>query len=466
MSAIHFGAAETADEGATTRLARFTAETQLSDLPEPVTTRLRDCFLDFIGIAAFAARMADSSAPLRAGVRALDLGGGPATVLGEARGYSWRYAALLNGAYAHALDFDDTNQLQIGHPGAPVIAAALSEAERCGADGRAFLEALAVGYEVCCRIGAALGTSAYDRGFHITPVSGIFGAVAAVAKLRSLAPEVVSNAFGLALSKAAGSMQYLENGAWNKRLHPGFAAHDAMLCTTLAETGVVGAAAALEGRFGLLTGYTDAPDREILVEGLGQRWLLLETAIKPYPSCRLTHGAVDGALRLRAQLAPRDPRRASIGVSLSPTAMKIVGERLPGKLAPRNSVDAQFSVYFQVAAAWLYGAVDWSVYDRLQDEGIAALAQRITVSVDPTLPKAGARVVVELDGETAFARVETPLGEPEAPLGWDALERKFRSLAEPVYGERAGLIARRVAALTPATRIADIVGLLRTDTDP
>ena len=88
------------------------------------------------------------------------------------------------------------------------------------------------------------------------------------------------------------------------------------------------------------------------------------------------------------------------------------------------------------------------------------------MSVDPTLPKAGARVVVELDGETAFARVETPLGEPEAPLGWDALERKFRSLAEPVYGERAGLIARRVAALTPATRIADIVGLLRTDTDP
>jgi len=83
-----------------------------------------------------------------------------------------------------------------------------------------------------------------------------------------------------------------------------------------AETGVVGAAAALEGRFGLLTGYTDAPDAKSWLRGWGSAGLL-ETAIKPYPSCRLTHGRRDGALRLRAQLAPRDPRRASIGVSLS-----------------------------------------------------------------------------------------------------------------------------------------------------
>ena len=202
----------------------------------------------------------------------------------------------------------------------------------------------------------------YDRGFHVTSVSGIFGAVAAVAKLHALDRKQIADAFGLALSKASGSMQYLENGSWNKRIHPGFAAHDAILCVTMAEAGVVGAAAAIEGRYGVLTSFTAKPLPKWLTEKLGKQWVLLQIAIKPYPSCRLTHAAIDAALDLRRRFGAADLPRAAIKVAISPVAMKIVGERSPAKLAPRDTVDAQFSIYFQLAAAWLDGKLEWSSY--------------------------------------------------------------------------------------------------------
>ncbi|WP_375462125.1 MmgE/PrpD family protein, partial [uncultured Enterovirga sp.] len=343
------------------------------------------------------------------------------------------------------------------------IAAALSEAERLDVDGGAFLEALAVGYEVCCRVGAAMGPGGYERGFHITGVSGIFGAVAAAAKLRGLDRATVGAAFGLALSKAGGSMQYLENGSWNKRLHPGFAAHDALLCLTLAETGVTGAAEPIEGRYGILHSFTADPRPDYLTDGLGERWLLVQTSIKPYPSCRLTHGAIDAALRLRERVPAGKLGEATMRIGLSPTAFKITGEPLPAKLAPRNTVDAQFSVYFQVSAAWLDGGVTYASYERAFDVDILALTPRIAVESDVTVPTAGAIVEVTIDGERFADRTDTPLGNPGNPLGWSALTGKFTALAEPVYGpERAAAIVRAVEQLGPGTRMLSLIRSLRT----
>ena len=146
-----------ATTGATETLAGFVVGVSYAALPDAVHSRLKECFLDFIGISAYAATHAESSPAFRAGVQSLTSESGPGTVIGESRGYSYPYAALLNGAYAHTLDFDDTNLFGSLHPGAPVIAAAMAEAERSGASGRAFIEALAAGYEVSCRVGAALG---------------------------------------------------------------------------------------------------------------------------------------------------------------------------------------------------------------------------------------------------------------------------------------------------------------------
>lgn len=443
----------------TAELAEFVAST--GEIPALAHSRLRDLFLDYIGNSAFAAARAENAPAVRAAVAELDPGDGPGTVIGEAKGYHWPYAALLNGCYAHSLDFDDTNRRQTGHPGAPVISAALAEAERSGADGGAFLDALAVGYEVSCRVGAAVGPTSYDRGFHLTSTSGIFGAVAAVAKLRGFDQPTVENAFGLALSKAAGSMQYLANGSWNKRLHPGFAAHDAIVSATLAEAGVRGASAAFEGQYGLLTGYSDDPRPAALTERLGDEWLLLETGIKPYPSCRFAHAPIDAALALRAQVPEAEREEAEIAIAIGPTAMKIVGAPTAAKLAPQSSVDAQFSVYFQVALAWLDGKVDWQSYERLHDKDVAAVIGRITTHAG-NLAEHGATVTVQAGGRELSTTVTAPLGEPENWVGGTALLEKFTSLAGAVYGDQhAKKIADAVAGLRSGTDLRALAGLLR-----
>ena len=343
-------------------LAEFVATTPSEEIPDVVIARLRRLLLDWIGVTAFASHHAENAGAVIRAVDNLDSGSG-STVVGQSHTHSPQYAALLNGTFAHSMDFDDTNINVTGaavHPGAPVIAAALADAERFGADMGAFYNALAVGYEVACRVGAGLGPSSYDRGFHTTALAGIFGAVAAAARLRGVDPDTTLAAFGLALSKASGSMQYLANGSWNKRLHPGFVAHDGQLCVELAQAGVIGAAEPLEGRYGLLYSYTDNAQPAQLTAGLGDTWLLLQTAIKPYPSCRWSHGAIDAVLSLRTKVSENHRPGARISLRLNPTAYTIVGEPQPHKIKPANTVDAQFSVYFQVAAAWLDGRVDWS----------------------------------------------------------------------------------------------------------
>ncbi len=334
------------------------------------------------------------------------------------------------------------------HPGAAVIPLVLGHAERAGSSGLAVLEAMAVGYEAMCRIGAAAGITAYDRGFHLTGVAGIFGAVAALGRLKGLDADTIERAFGLAGSLASGSMQYIESGAWNKRLHPGFAARNALDAIAFAESGVRAAHEPLAGRYGVLAGYSNAPRAATLTDGLGTRWLAAETGIKPYPSCRLNHSAIDAVRALRD--ASPDRANARIAIRLAPKAFDIVGEPQPYKLAARSTVDGQFSIYFQVACAWLDGDVTWQSYERIGDADIDRFATRIVVTPDPAIAPLGCRVTVDdgdAGGATRTLDVPLPAGEPSAPLGRPRIKAKFMSLAAPVFGHaEADAIADRLLA--------------------
>jgi len=449
------------DAGASAELARFAATLALDAIPRQVIQRVRECLLDFIANAAFAARHAESSTAFRAAVDSLAPTGGAATVVAEARTYPLQYAALLNGAYAHTLDFDDTSLFGSIHPGAAVIPAALAMAEAEGAGGSALLEALVAGYEIACRVGAAIGTSAYDRGFHNTPIAGIFGAVAAAGRLARLSVVELQSAFGLAGSQAAGSMQYLENGAWNKRLHPGFAAHDALLAVAFARAGVLGASAPIEGRYGLLAAYSNAPQPQLLLDKLGQWWASAEVGLKPYPSCRLTHAAIGAALALRARLAPGALNALPIRLRLSPKAVQIVGEASSNKLRSRSIVDGQFSVYFQVAVALLDGVCNWDSYRRLGATDVESLAARIRVEAGTDILVAGAELSVGATDDMV-EKVDAPLGEPERPLEWGDLLRKYHDLVDRVYGAHTATeIARGVDRLERLPNVCVLTAMLR-----
>lgn len=445
---------------ATQTLAEFAATTTFAQIPPAVHERMKTCFLDFIGNSAFGALQAESSKAFRAAVQALTPEDGSGTVVGESRRYPYPYAALLNGTYAHTLDFDDTSLFGALHPGAVVIPAALAEAERSASSGRAFVEALAVGNEIACRVGAAIGATAYDRGFHITPVAGLFGAVAAAGRLRGYDGHRIANAFGLAGSFASGSMQYLENGAWNKRLHPGRAAHDALVALAFTDSGTLGAAAAIEGRYGVINGYGNAPQPQHLTDRLGQWWAASDIAIKPYPSCRLAHSAVDAALALRERVPAAERESVALELALSPKAVQIVGEALPNKIHARNIVEGQFSVYFQLAVAWLDGRFDWHSYGRLSHDDVKRLTERMTVRADEQLPPSGA-VLRVAGAEELMARIEEPLGEPGRPLQWQQLLDKYSGLAGPVYGGAvAGQIAERVSRLEQEPSLSELAALL------
>ncbi|MGJ7525316.1 MmgE/PrpD family protein [Variovorax sp. GB1P17] len=450
-----------APTSSTAALAALAARTASTAFPDALIGLMEECVLDLAGHTAFSAQFAESSPAFREGTRMLDPAGQGFSVIGERGSYSQPQAALLNGAFSHTMDFDDTNVFGVLHPGSPVISAALATAEAGAASGRALLEAIAVGYEVACRIGGALGPTAYDRGFHITSVAGIFGAIAAAGRLRGLDAATIESAFGIAGSLAAGSMQYLDSGAWNKRLHPGFAAHGALMALGFAQAGVFAAREPIEGRFGLLNGYSAKPRPEALGQDLGDNWVALQTGIKPYPSCRMTHGAVDAALALRERCTHEERLAARLHIEIPAKAFDIVGEPLPAKIAPRNIVDGQFSVYFQVACAWLDGKLDWQSYERLGQPDVEALARRMTVQAGSDFQGPGARLQVEGRDDLRI-EIKVPSGEPSTPLGRPRLRQKYLSLATPVYGAaQADALATRLLALRREPSAAALIRALR-----
>ena len=171
----------------TARFAQYAAMIRHEDLPAEVETRTRFLILDLLGNIIRGRHDAESSAPLLAAARAMGLAHGNHAVFGEVSRWSPTGAALLNGAFAHSLDFDDTHAAGTLHPGAPVIPAALAAAELTGASGEDVIAAIVAGYEVTNRLALALpGGDHYDRGYHPTATCGVFGGAAAAGRVMGL----------------------------------------------------------------------------------------------------------------------------------------------------------------------------------------------------------------------------------------------------------------------------------------
>ncbi|HET8567374.1 MAG TPA: MmgE/PrpD family protein, partial [Candidatus Limnocylindria bacterium] len=385
------------------------------------------------------------------------MGAGAATVLGGGMTSAAPWAALANGASAHAPEMDDVTTESSLHPGVAVIPAALALAEEGGAAGTAFLEAVVGGYEVTMRVGNALDpASSYERGFHPTGVAGVFGAAVAAGRLLGLDQGALVRAIGIAGTMASGSMEYLADGAWTKRLNPAWAAHAGIVAAGLARTGFTGPAGALDGRLGVLRGYTDHPLPERLTDRLGDPLMVTRVSIKPYACCRYNHGLIDGVLRLRREhgLVPDDVARIRLGVLSG--GWLLVADPIDAKRAPRNSVDAQFSAPYAAAVALVHGRAGLAEYgdDAVGDPAVRAVMSRTDCVRDPSLDAvypARWPATVEIDtrdGRTLRARVEHALGEPENPVPRDALVERFVSLvADRVAEGGAREVAARVLTL-------------------
>ena len=450
----------------TRRLSEFVAATSYEGLPDEVRGRAKLLVMDSVGIAVRARNDAPSTPSLVAAVERLGLARGEAGVVGDEAGYAPPGAAFLNGALIHSLDFDDTHARGSLHSSAPIVPAALAAAEMTGAGGREVIAAVVAGFEVQIRLSLALvPKDHYVRGFHPTATCGAFGAAAAAARVFGLPADQVASAFGVCLSQAAGSMQFLVHGGWTKLFQVGYAAMNGLVAATLAGEGFRGAVEAIEGKAGFLRAYAPDPQMDKAVEGLGETWETMALAVKPYPCCRYAHAALDALIELRAANDIDAKDIESVEIGLPRTGWDLIGDPEDDKRHPLNVVDCQFSMPFVGAVALREGGLGWDDYARhLDNAETLALCGRIGTVVDD---RAEAEFPAHMSGvarvRTSRGRFEkfvaVAKGEPENFVSEAELRAKFDALAGPYLND-----ARRdelVAALSALDEAADVGALFR-----
>ena len=464
MQAAH-ESCENNDMSVTRTLAEFSSDIRLAALPPGVAERVRFLVLDLVGNIVRARHDAESTPAFLGAARALGLGSGSAGVFGDACRYTPAGAAFLNGALAHSLDFDDTHAAGSLHPGAPVIPAALAAGEMAGASGVEVLAAIVAGYEITCRMALALPAGEhYNRGFHPTATCGAFGAAAAASRVFGLSADDTASAFGIALSQCAGSLQFLANGAWTKRFQVGWAALNGLAAATMAREGVKGAAEAIEGKHGFLRAYAPAPVPERALQELGEKYELMQTAVKPYPSCRYGHAGIDAALALRAELQLKPGEIEDVVYGISNAGMLLVGVPAEKKQNPQNVVDGQFSGPFVISCALATGAMGWDSYRKLNDPVIRSLLPKVHCEhdgeIEAEFPRnMSGKISLRARGEKFVKKVQVPKGEPTNFLSEAELRAKFTGLTDAVLGaDRAARLADAVLAID---RTNDVASLMR-----
>ncbi|NYT22500.1 MmgE/PrpD family protein [Alcaligenaceae bacterium] len=386
--------------------------------------------LDTLAVMVAGARADSSDSMIRALGR---LGSGKtATVAGVGKSASAQDAALLNGAFSHALELDDDHRVAVLHPGAVIVPAALAACELSRASGRTFLLATLAGYEIMCRLGLAYRGSHFEHGMHPTAIFGVFGAALAAGVGMGLDPAGLTRALGIAGTQASGLTEWRSDGSWIKRLHPGRAAQSGVLAAALAAEGFTGPATILEGEGGFFNamGHGKAIDLPAITEALGTRLHALDTAIKPYPCCRFMHGALDLALEAHAA-GVRPQHIESVDIRIYETGV------LTYHQIPFNNVDAQFNVPYGVACALAQGSVSLSDYEAgsIGRGEILELCRRIHVASHQPYTDAYPDIYnVELvlrrrDGGVMSLHSVCPSGDPDADRYRDdpsALERETR----------------------------------------
>jgi 2-methylcitrate dehydratase PrpD len=277
---------------------------QLFDrLPQAVSGEMRTTceklLIDVAGLCV-AARNTDYAMSALAGWEA----SGGCTAIGHARRLDAAGAAFVNGTAAHGEDFDDTFEGGPVHAGAVVVPAVLAVAEREKIDGKDILRGIAVGAELMCRASLVAPKLIHKAGFHPTAVLGAMAAAAGVAVSLSLSKNQFVNALGIAGSMASGIIEYLAEGAWTKRMHPGWAAQSGIRAADLARAGFVGPRTVFEGEHGLYQGFarTTQGDWGKLLDGFGERWVAAALAFKPYACGTMTQPYVDCARRLSGKV--------------------------------------------------------------------------------------------------------------------------------------------------------------------
>lgn len=436
----------------TRELAEHLQRIRLDDLTSREWDAIRTLLLDHLAVVAHGAQTESAAAMRRFVQGSTSPAAPPFPVIGTSASAPAVAAAMANAVAGHSIEFDDVHNAASLHPGVVVFPAAFAATAMVDGDESTFVRAVVVGYEAMCRVGRAANPPAhYRRHFHPTGTVGHFGAAAATASAVGATTDELVSALGIAADTAAGSMEFLVDGAWTKRLHPAVATRNGIEATLLARAGFRGTDDGIGGTRGFLAGYSDDPRPELVLQGWddGPREVA-DTSIKAHACCRYKQGQIDALLEIRDRDGVTADTVESVVLGHPTTALDIIWEPVEAKRRPRSDVDAQFSMPYGAAVALLRGRAGIAEYDGslLDDPDVVQLMDRVWCVADPAIDeaypkqwKAWARVRTA-DGREHEARVDDPRGDPTNPLSVDELRSKFEGLTDGIFSpeEQEGIV--------------------------
>jgi 2-methylcitrate dehydratase PrpD len=451
--------------GLTETIARFVAETGIAQAPAGAVGKSKKVLTDTFAVMLAGAGSEVAPPLLQYVARAGATGACP--ILGTGVRTNAELAAMVNGTFAHALDFDDVLVMMPGHPSAIVLAVALAASSRQDISGPQLLEAHLIGIEAGAKIGLGITIGHYNRGFHGTGTLGLFSGVAALAKLYHLDAPTIRTAIGIASSMASGVRRNF--GTMTKPLHSGWAARSALAAVELASCGFSAAPDVLEAKSGFFAAYgVDESSAQVAAESLGRTWAIDEPGIglKKYPCYNGSQRAMDGVLQLRHKMGFTAENVERLECRMPPGGMHVL--IYP---QPVTGLEGKFSLQYVLAAGVLDGEYGLGTFTdaAVNRPAIRALMQKIVAvedercgNNDPLMKTraAGARGFVEVevrttDGRNEVATVHAAPGHPTRPLSWQDIEHKFMDCA----GHAAVDKARAQRALQMLSRLEDCISV-------
>lgn len=419
---------------ATESIANFIAGAKAQDIPPQVFTLAKRNVIDTLGVALGAAQSAVAES---LGKLAPASQSGDASLWNSPGRAATLDAAWMNGALAHALDFDDGGvALTPMHPSSPVLPAVWALGERDHRSGRDLLTAYLLGLEVECKLASAVSLTHYDHGWHATATIGSFGAVAGAGWLLGLSAEQMRTAIGMTTSMTGGLRANF--GTMTKPLHAGLAARNGVMAAQLALAGWSANQNALECKKGFLDLY-DCGEIGNLTLGRPYHVESPGVSLKRFPSCSATHHCIEAmfALKQSHNLSAEQIDTIECCVhALSYQALRKESEAATAEAA-------RFSLHFTMALVLLEGAVELKHFlpETRNRADVRALMAKVRVAVHPELETLESKkqvfgeVKVRLkDGRLLSQRAAQVRGRAPLALTDADVDAKFLGCVEPALG--------------------------------
>ena len=402
---------------------------KVKDIPEKTQFTLKFLLKDICGII-LSARNEDYVKSLVETYK----GSGSLISLGHSERFDLFSSAIIAGTAAHGEDFDDTFEGNPMHVGATMIPAMLSAAQKFNLDGDQILKGLAVGSELICRLALVAPTAMHKQSFHPTAVCGTFGVAAGLSSVLDMSEKQMVSALGIAGSFTSGIIEYLAEGSWTKRVHPGWSANSGMNATLIAKSGFYGPRTVFEGKHGFFEAFALKEierDYSHLTDELGKRWENQNLAFKPFACGTMAQPFVDCAIKIRKKIKNLD-EISSITAKVGEGTVHRLWEPLKEKRRPSTPYSAKFSVPYCVAVGFIRGDAGLNEFNEksINDKEILSLASKVNYEIDPNneYPKNYTGTLICKTSNNEFTEHQPCFrGGVKEPLTKDDIDKKYNA---------------------------------------